>query len=257
MLLEDTKTLSIQKNRPVGDRAMTEEEFRSFTVRPVGVARSPFKEKFGIPRQAGLVAEAVGRIDLIPPYDDPAMVEGLDAFSHIWLTFVFHRCLEQGWRKRVRPPRLGGNVYRGVYASRSPFRPNHVGLSAVALLEVRTRPAVQLVVGGLDLLDGTPVVDLRPYLPYADALPGAVGGFADTPPEPSLEVVFSPRASAALAGQPKLAALIRSVLALDPRPAYRAGEQDGDYGVRLAGVDVRFRVDATTATVVAVLDQAG
>jgi len=236
---------------------MTEEEYRSFALQPIGVARSPFDEKFGIPRQAGLVPEAVGRIDLIPPYDDPAMVEGLDAFSHIWLTFVFHRCLEQGWRRRVRPPRLGGNVYRGVYASRSPFRPNHLGLSAVALLEVRTRPAVQLVVAGLDLLDGTPVVDLRPYVPYADALPRARGGFADTPPEPSLSVVFTPGASAVLERRPELAALIRNVLALDPRPAYRAGEESGDYAVRLAGFDVRFRVDATTATVVQVIDLAG
>ncbi len=228
---------------------MSASRLKRHTIEPVGFMVSPYRQKFGVPRQPGLVRQAVGYVELVPPYDDPAAIEGLAAFSHVWLTFVFHHCLTQGWRRRVRPPRLGGNRSCGVFASRSPFRPNHLGLSAVELLEVETAPAVRLHVRGMDLLDGSPIVDIKPYLPYADALPAAKGGFAAAAPAPSLRVDFAPAAAAAVAGQPELAGLIRSVLALDPRPAYRAGEPARRYGMCLGEAEIAFRVEDGVATV--------
>ncbi len=215
-------------------------------IEPVAVVRSPFEERFGIPRQSGLAPSAVGEVRLLEPYDDPAMLEGLDGFSHIWLTFRFDRCVAQGWRARVRPPRLGGNAEVGVWASRSPFRPNFLGLSVVRLLEVVASPRPLLRVSGLDLLDGTPVFDIKPYLPYADAVHDAHGGFAPAAPEARLAVTFAPLAERQLAAQPDpdwLRSLLVEVLALDPRPAYRQGAEPGRlYGMRLAGLDVRWRV---------------
>jgi tRNA-Thr(GGU) m(6)t(6)A37 methyltransferase TsaA len=224
---------------------------KQFVIDVVGIAHSPFRQKFGIPRQPRLVPEAVGHIELLPPYDDPAMLDGIRGFSHLWLSFVFHHCVDKGWRKRVRPPRLGGNEWRGVFASRSPFRPNHLGLSAVELLGVEEGSPLRLRVGGMDLLDGTPIVDIKPYVPYADAVAQASGGFAATPPDARLEVVFAPVAAEALAGRGELQALIRAVLELDPRPAYRAGEDAGEYGMLLGDVDVRFRIADGVARVTA------
>jgi tRNA-Thr(GGU) m(6)t(6)A37 methyltransferase TsaA len=215
-------------------------------IEPVAVVCSPFQEKFGVPRQSGLAPSALGEIRLLRPFDDPAMLQGLEEFSHIWLTFRFDRCVDQGWRSRVRPPRLGGNVEVGVWASRSPFRPNFLGLSAVRLLEVVTSPEPLLRVAGLDLLDGTPVFDIKPYLPYSDAIHDARGGFAPRAPDPHLAVSFLPQAErqlAAVADPQRMRALIIEVLTLDPRPAYRRGpEPERVYGMRLAGVDVRWRV---------------
>jgi len=215
-------------------------------IKPVAVISSPFQEKFGIPRQSGLVPSARGEVRLLAPFDDPAMLQGLEDFSHVWLTFRFDRCVDQGWRPRVRPPRLGGNAEVGVWASRSPFRPNFLGLSAVRLLEVVTAPEPLLRVGGIDLLDGTPVFDIKPYLPYSDAITEATGGFAPTAPEAKLAVTFLPRAQRDLAALPDpegMRRLVAEVLALDPRPAYRRGEEPlRRYGVRLAGLDVHWRV---------------
>lgn len=224
-----------------------------YGVEPIGILHSPFDEKFGIPRQAGLAAHAWGEIAFLPPCDDPAMLDGLDGFSHLWLIFLFSGHVTQGWRARVRPPRLGGNREVGVWASRSPFRPNPIGLSLVRLDAVIRQPRPRLRVAGVDLLDGTPILDIKPYLPYADAQPVARAGYAATAPEPRLSVRFAAQAEAALAGGsvPALRELVVEVLSLDPRPAYRDGAEPGRrYGMRLAGHEVRWRVVGATEVVV-------
>lgn len=225
-----------------------------FSIAPVGVMRSPFAEKFGVPRQAGLVSEAIGVVELLRPFDAADMLDGLLDFSHVWLLWRFDRVADGDWRRRVRPPRLGGNREVGVWASRSPFRPNHLGLSAVRLLEVLPGPPAGLRVAGVDLVDGTPIVDIKPYLPYADALPDACGGFADAAPEAVVTVRFSARVQTELGRvDPDLTLrrLITRVIALDPRPAYRRQpEPDRLYGMRLADFEVRWRVFEGHAEVV-------
>lgn len=219
----------------------------------IALARSPYREKFGIPRQAGLVGAAEGWIDMLPPYDAPQMFAGLQDFSHIWLSFVFHAARTQGWRARVRPPRLGGNQRMGMFATRSPFRPNHLGLSLVELLDIEQDSGVRLKVAGLDLLDGTPIVDIKPYVPYADTRPEARAGFAAERPAAVLQVVFAEVVDQALAQRPDgvvLRALITQTLALDPRPAYQADRHsERNYGAILIDVDVRWRVRAGVAEV--------
>jgi tRNA-Thr(GGU) m(6)t(6)A37 methyltransferase TsaA len=217
-----------------------------FHFRPIGVIHTPFRQKFGIPRQSGLVDEAVGRLQLLPPVDRPEALKDLEGFSHIWLIWAAHRAVGDPATLTVRPPRLGGNRRVGVFASRSPFRPNSIGLSAVRLLrvEAHARPPA-LVVGGVDLLDGTPILDIKPYLPYADAIPAATGGFAPTAPPRSFDVRFSERAEAFLAERAdggRLRTLVTRLLELDPRPAYRE-EDAAEYAFRLEELDVRWRVD--------------
>jgi tRNA-Thr(GGU) m(6)t(6)A37 methyltransferase TsaA len=212
----------------------------AFALQTLGIVHSDFDARFGIPRQSGLAPSAQGELVMLPPFDDPRLFEGLESFSHLWLTFVFHTCLDQGWRGRVRPPRLGGNRRLGVFATRSPFRPNHLGLSAVRLEGIEIQSGLRLRLSGLDLLHGTPVVDIRPYVHYADALPNARGGFAAQRPE-LLPVDFLPAAECVLAGvAPRLRRLIAEVLGLDPRPAYQ--DEGRDYGMRLAGLEIRWRV---------------
>ena len=161
---------------------------------PIGMISSCYKEKFGIPRQPGLVPAATAELILGDEFGEES-VRGLEGFSHIWLNFVFHKTQAQGWKQMVRPPRLGGNEKVGVFASRSTFRPNPVGLSVVELLCVKIKKGrVVLHLAGCDLLEGTPVLDIKPYLPYADIIPGAKGGFAKNKPEALLEVVFSEKA---------------------------------------------------------------
>ncbi len=228
----------------------------SYRFEPIGVVRSCFEEKFGIPRQPGLVPEAEALLELYPPYDRAEAVAGLEAFSHVWLIFVFHG-IDSGPRGlTVRPPRLGGNRRVGVLATRSMFRPNPIGMSAVRLDAIeRGADGVRLRLGGVDLLDGTPVLDVKPYLPYADSIPGARAGYADAAPEPLLEVAFADPAEQALrqrSGGEPLRRLIARVLAFDPRPAYRAADPGADtriYGMRLQGAEVRWRVTAGTALV--------
>jgi tRNA-Thr(GGU) m(6)t(6)A37 methyltransferase TsaA len=235
---------------------MSERRNLSIEIEPIGIMHSPFGEKFGTPRQSGLIETAVGEIELLPPFNDPRMLQGLDGFSHIWVTFQFDRCVDQGWQARVRPPRLGGNTEVGVFASRAPFRPNHLGLSVVRLIEIRQTPVLRLRVSGVDLIDGTPVIDIKPYLPYADCKPNALGGFAAEAPEAQLAVVFSAAAEQDLRGLPDADAvrqLITDVIALDPRPAYRRGAEPGRrYGMRLGDCEVAWHVPAEGAEVTAV-----
>ncbi len=212
----------------------------------IGIIHSPFKEKFGIPRQPGLVPEAEATLELLPPYDRPEAVAGLEGYSHLWIQFLFHHARREQWQPTVRPPRLGGNRRVGVFASRSPFRPNPLGLSVVALRGIGCDKGVVLHLAGVDLLDGTPVVDIKPYVPYVDNIPDARGGFAPAAPEQRLEVVFSPAAERQLDRRDdgsRIRALIRGLLAIDPRPAYRRGEEEGRvYGIRLCDFDLRWRV---------------
>ena len=171
----------------------------AFAMTPIGVIESDYPDKFGIPRQPGLAPAARATLALSPPFDDPLAVRGLDAFSHLWLTFVFHHSPVH-WTPLVRPPRLGGNAKIGVFASRSTHRPNRLGLSLVELLEIDTRRGVRLVLGGTDLVDGTPVLDIKPYLPWAESRPEARAGFAPESP-PRLPVNFTAEAETTLAGR--------------------------------------------------------
>lgn len=227
------------------------------TLSPIGVIESDFPDKFGVPRQPGLAPSARATLRLLPPYDDPLTVRGLDAFSHLWLTFLFHHSPER-WTPLVRPPRLGGNRRIGVFASRSTHRPNRLGQSLVELVGIDTRQGVRLQLAGADLVSGTPVLDIKPYLPWAEARPEARAGFAPEAPV-RLPVRFTREAETVLARREdgtSLRALIEEVLSQDPRPAYRNGGEARRYGVRLRDLDVRFQAVAAAdgATTLEVVD---
>jgi tRNA (adenine37-N6)-methyltransferase len=219
-----------------------------FSFAQIGVIRSPYKEKFAVPRQPGLVQHGNGELHLLPPYNQPDAVRGLDSFSHLWVIFVFHQTMEGGWRPTVRPPRLGGNARMGVFATRSTFRPNPLGMSLVELKGIRChKDRVILQLGSLDLVDGTPVVDIKPYLPFAEALPDAQASYAQQAPEASVNVSFTAELETGFPAlekrYPHLRAFIMDVLAQDPRPAYRKGEETGKmYAVWLHDFNVRWRV---------------
>ncbi len=211
------------------------------TVTPIGFLRSCFKEKFAIPRQPQLAPAARGVLELVPPFDRAEAVEGLEQVSHVWLLFLFHQALEDKPRLKVRPPRLGGNASMGVFATRATHRPNGIGQSVVKLEQVEPG---RLWLSGIDLLDGTPVLDIKPYVPYADQVPGAVNRMADAPPHRvALEwddtALHQARDHALRLGEP-LVELIEQCLAQDPRPAYQVPEPERRYGVRLWDVQVRW-----------------
>ena len=220
----------------------------TFVFSPIGIIHSCFKEKFGIPRQPGLVARATATLEMLPPFDQDEAFKGIDAFSHLWLIFVFHGIPEGKWHPTVRPPRLGGNRRAGVFATRSGFRPNPIGMSAVVLEKMsRQGDSLQLHLSGIDLLDGTPVLDIKPYLPYADSIPRASGGFAQAPPRPRLSVEFTGQSRQACRilekDYPGLRDLIVQVLAADPRPAYMARRSKRtEFGMRLHDLDIRWSV---------------
>lgn len=199
-------------------------------MRPIGRVRTCYPEKFGVPRQAGLAPSATAELYFEPEFQREEAVRGLEGFSHVWLTFLFHLVPEEETRLSVRPPRLGGNERLGVFATRSPFRPNRLGLSVVRVTGIRTDdkcgPVLEL--SGIDLVDGTPILDVRPYLPYADALPNAVGGFASGAPE-RVPVEVEAGCVDAFAALPEVSRrVVRETLALDPRPRYH-DEGDRDY----------------------------
>lgn len=221
------------------------------SLQPIGTVRSCFGGKFGVPRQPGLCPSAWGELVFDEPFQTPEVVRGLEGFSHLWLIFGFHETADQGWKPTVRPPRLGGNQRVGVFASRSTFRPNGLGLSLVRLEHIDTSaprgPVLHL--GGLDLLDGTPVYDIKPYLPYAEAVPDAASGFA-ADPIPQLTIELSETATRDLAAlSARARSLIHEALALDPRPAAGARTPERVFGALLCGRDVRFRVAGTTCTI--------
>ncbi|WP_447874899.1 tRNA (N6-threonylcarbamoyladenosine(37)-N6)-methyltransferase TrmO [Serratia fonticola] len=219
-----------------------------FVFEQIGTIRSPYNEKFAVPRQPGLVEDGGGELVLLPPYNQPEAVRGLSEFSHLWVMFVFHQTMEGGWRPTVRPPRLGGNARMGVFATRSTFRPNPLGMSLIELKGIRTQGGeVVLELGSLDLVDGTPVVDIKPYLPFAESHPQARAGFAQAAPAGDMPVYFSPEAEQQLQQHvrryPNLRRFITQVLAQDPRPAYRKEEASGrEYAVWLLEFNVRWRI---------------
>ncbi|WP_226571813.1 tRNA (N6-threonylcarbamoyladenosine(37)-N6)-methyltransferase TrmO [Mangrovibacter yixingensis] len=228
-----------------------------FEFNQIGVIRSPYKEKFAVPRQPGLVNAIGGELHLLPPYNQAEAVRGLENFSHLWVIFVFHQTMENGWRPTVRPPRLGGNARMGVFATRSTFRPNPVGQSLVALKRIECQgQKVILHLGGLDLVDGTPVIDIKPYLPFAESIPDARAGYAQTEPPAALSITFTPQVREQLHHQashyPDLERFIVEVLSQDPRPAYRKTETPGKtYAVLLADFNVRWRITGQGAEVFA------
>lgn len=217
-------------------------------ITPIARIRSDFSEKFGIPRQSGLVEELTATVVFEPPYRDPSALRGLEGFSHIWLIWEFSKARRAGWSPTVRPPRLGGNRRLGVFATRSPFRPNPLGLSCVRLLAVRQDQDLGpvLLVAGADLMDGTPIYDVKPYLPYADCKPEATGGFASQPKGADL-TVDCPAELLEAVPEAKRSALL-AVLAQDPRPQYQ-DDSARVYGMAFAGAEVKFRVDGDILTV--------
>ncbi len=219
---------------------------------PIAHIQSDFSEKFGIPRQSGLVDELTARVVFEPPCRDPSALRGLEGFSHIWLIWEFSKSRREGWSPTVRPPRLGGNRRLGVFATRSPFRPNPIGLSCVRLVEVGQdqRLGPVLMVAGADLLDGTPIYDIKPYLPYADCRPEAVGGFASQPKGADLVVDCPPELLVRIPEDKRPALL--AVLAQDPRPQYQ-NDPDRIYGMAFAGLEVKFRVAGNRLTVTDIL----
>ena len=220
-------------------------------VKIVAHIRSDFQQKFGIPRQSGLVDALEADIIFTPEFRDPEALRGLEGFSHLWLIWEFSQARRAKWSPTVRPPRLGGNQRMGVFATRSPFRPNPMGLSCVKLKEVRlhTPDGPVIRVAGADLLNGTPIYDIKPYLPYADCKPEAVGGFASAPKEATLTVTLPPELEERVPEAKRSA--LRGVLAQDPRPSYQ-DDPERVYGMGFAGLDVRFRVAGGRLTVVEV-----
>ena len=210
-----------------------------------------FPTKFGIPRQSGIIASLQGRIVFEPEYRVAEAVRGLEAFSYIWILWEFSKAVRDTWSPTVRPPRLGGNVRKGVFATRSPFRPNPIGLSSVRLEKVDIDPKLGpvLYVSGIDLMDGTPIYDIKPYIAYTDSHPDAVSGFASTPTEYLWEVDF-PEALLQKVAENQRESLIE-VLAHDPRPQYQ-NDPERVYGMEFGGMEVKFKVDGELLTVVEV-----
>lgn len=221
------------------------------SIHVIARMHSDFATKFGIPRQSGLVEELRSTIVFEPEFRNPDALRGIEDFSHLWIIWQFSEAVRQGWSPTVRPPRLGGNTRMGVFATRSPFRPNNLGLSSVQLLGVEHTAEFGTVlhVGGADLMDGTPIFDIKPYIAYGDSHPDAKGGFTDTAGEFLLDVDFPPLLLAVLPENKREAAI--KVLSHDPRPSYQR-KPDRIYGLTFAGFDIRFQVTENKLTVVGV-----
>lgn len=217
-------------------------------MRVIAHIRSPYPDKFGIPRQSGIVEAAQAQIVFLPEYRDTEALRGIEGFSHLWLLWQFSANRKTGFQPTVRPPRLGGNRRMGVFATRSPYRPSPIGLSAVRLLglEHSSENGTVLRISGADLMDGTPILDIKPYLPYADCIPEAVGGFASEKPDAALRVLMPESASGTL--PEGIRAALTDVLAQDPRPRYQH-DPDRIYSLRFAGYEVRFTVEDDLLTV--------
>lgn len=220
-------------------------------INPIAHIETDFTEKFGIPRQSGRVSELIGKIVFCPEYRNPDALRGIEGFSHLWLLFDFSRSHREKWSPTVRPPRLGGNTKVGVFASRSPFRPNPIGLSAVKLerVEQTENEGTVLIVSGVDLLSGTPIIDIKPYLPFADSKTDATCGFAGEFEEYRLAVSFPNELLDIIPSNKRNAVL--NCLAEDPRPSYQ--DDTRNYKMRFAEFDISFKVEANLLTVTNVL----
>ena len=228
-----------------------------FIFSAIAKIHSPYKEKFAVPRQPGLVPSAKAELEILPPYDDINAFLDLPEFSHLWLMFVFHKNPDQKkWSPTVRPPRLGGNQRMGVFATRSPSRPNPIGLSLVEFHGIKQKNGkLFLQLSNIDLVDGTPIIDIKPYIPYADAKPDALAGFAQKGPEPLMKVQFSNYALQILlqieTSYPDLKQLIIEVLQQDPRPAYKKNKPDfKTYAVNLSDFNISWNNKESVTTVV-------
>lgn len=221
------------------------------TIQAIARIKSDFPTKFGIPRQSGLAESLHAAIVFEPEYRNPDALRGLEDFSHLWLIWQFSEAVRSGWSPTVRPPRLGGNTRMGVFATRSPFRPNNLGLSCVKLLRLEHTKQFGTVihVAGADLMDGTPIFDIKPYIPYADSRPEATGGFTDQAGDFLLNVDFPAQLLDQLPDEKRAAAL--EVLSHDPRPSYQR-KPDRVYGLCFAGFDIRFTVSDDRLTVLEV-----
>lgn len=224
-------------------------------IKPIGYIKTPYKEKFAIPRQPGLATAAKGHIEFVDEFNSAEFFRGIEQFSHLWLIFQFHQTANKSASPLVRPPRLGGNKKIGVFASRSTHRPNNLGMSAVKLEGVNSETGkLFLKVSGMDLLDNTPIIDIKPYVPYSDCVPDASAGYAQNKPEELLSVTFCESAALqmkALQNQyPDLRLLIEQILSQDPRPAYHIGTpSERLYGVELYEFNVQWRVTLQTCVV--------
>ena len=226
----------------------------------IGYIHSPYKEKFAVPRQPGLVPSATAELEIVAPYNDINAFSGLASFSHLWLVFIFHKNSDANsdnkWSPTVRPPRLGGNKRVGVFATRSPCRPNPIGLSLVEFHGIKqVNGKIFLTLSNIDLVEGTPIVDIKPYIPYADAKPDAFAGFAQEKPEPLMQVHFSKQAVEIIKqvnhSYPTLQLLISEVLQQDPRPAYKKGKADSKtYAVHLSDFNISWINEGNITTVV-------
>ena len=236
-------------------------KFDDITFKVIARIKSDFPDKFGIPRQSGLLRGLKSTIVFESDFRNADALRGLDGFSHLWLLWIFSENVRDSWKPTVRPPRLGGNTRLGVFATRSSFRPNPIAMSCVKIESINLvgEDSPSITVSGADLMDGTPIVDIKPYLPYADSVPEATGGFAEAVRFNKLEVEFADGLLAKLNGsfsqghqfpQEKMAALVE-LLSEDPRPAYQRNA-DRIYGIKFAGFDVRFRVEDNRLTVVAI-----
>ena len=215
-------------------------------MQPIGVIHSCFTEKFGIPRQPGMVSAATAELELYPPYNREEVTRGLEQFSHVWIHFLFHEAVSDGWKNTVRPPWLGGKKRVGVLATRSPHRPNHLGLSVVRLESVnRVKNATSLILSGVDLLDGTPVIDVKPYVPYSDSVSSAECGYAKGEvPEVNVQLTEQVQVFCgdyfSTTGR-NLRGLIEQMIRQDPRPAKQKGAKDS-FGILLWDVNIRWSV---------------
>ena len=218
----------------------------SYSITPIATVHSPYKQKFGIARQPGLVPAAEICIELTPEFTADS-VRGLEDFDYVWISFIFHGVLDEGWAQMVRPPWLGGKQKMGVFATRSPHRPNHLGLSLLKLERIETGKPVRIYCSGADLLDGTPVVDIKPYIPFVESKPDASSGFVSGKPE-ELSVVWAESTLAEhLSTEEKH--LIEQSIAQDPRPAYQ-DIPERIYVMNIADYEVQFRIENKCATVI-------